>query len=128
METLLKDFRLAVRMLRKNPGFTSIAVITLALGVAVNATMFSLVSGFLLRRPPGRQPERVAVVSSVDPNGNFLPDANPVSPPNYLAWRESNHVFTEVAAADEYRTASLTGQHESESLRSAAVSTNYFNV
>ncbi|HEY6972074.1 MAG TPA: ABC transporter permease [Candidatus Angelobacter sp.] len=127
METLLKDFRLAVRMLRKNPGFTAIAVITLALGIAVNATMFSLVSGFLLRRPPGRQPERVAVVSSVDPNGNFLPDANPVSAPNYLAWRDANHVFTDLAAA-EYRTVTLAVQNQPEATRAAAVSPNYFSV
>ena len=128
METLLKDFRLAVRMLRKSPGFTAIAVITLALGIAVNATMFSLVSGFLLRRPPGRQPERVAVVSSVDPNGNFLPDANPVSAPNYLAWRQANHVFTDVAAADESRTVTVAVQNQPEATRAAAVSPNYFSV
>jgi len=128
METLLKDFRLAVRMLRKNPGFTSIAVLTLALGIAVNATMFSLVSAFLLRRPPGQQPERVAVVSSVDPNGNFLPDANPVSAPNYVDWRRANHVFSDLAAADEYRSVSLTVQNQPESTRAAAVSPNYFSV
>ncbi|HKD14017.1 MAG TPA: ABC transporter permease, partial [Candidatus Angelobacter sp.] len=128
METLLKDFRLAVRMLRKNPGFTSIAVLTLALGIAVNATMFSLVSAFLLRRPPGQQPERVAVVSSVDPNGNFLPDANPVSAPNYVDWRRANHVFSDLAAADEYRSMSLTVQNQPESTRDAAVSPNYFSV
>ena len=128
METLLKDFRLAVRMLRKNPGFTSIAVLTLALGIAVNATMFSLVSAFLLRRPPGQQPERVAVVSSVDPNGNFLPDANPVSAPNYVDWRRANHVFSDLAAADEYRSVSLTVQNQPESTRAAAVSPNYFSL
>src|SRR5215468_1625667 len=128
METLLNDLRLAVRMLRKNPGFTSIAVLTLALGIAVNATMFSLVSAFLLRRPPGQQPERVAVVSSVDPNGNFLPDANPVSAPNYVDWRRANHVFSDLAAADEYRSVSLTVQNQPESTRAAAVSPNYFSV
>jgi len=128
METLLNDLRLAVRMLRKNPGFTSIAVLTLALGIAVNATMFSLVSAFLLRRPPGQQPERVAVVCSVDPNGNFLPDTNPVSAPNYLAWREANHVFADLAAADEYRAVSLTVQNQPEATRAAAVTTNYFSV
>ena len=128
METLLNDLRLAVRMLRKNPGFTSIAVLTLALGIAVNATMFSLVSAFLLRRPPGQQPERVAVVCSVDPNGNFLPDTNPVSAPNYLAWREANHVFADLAAADEYRAVSLTVQNQPEATRAAAVTTNYFSL
>jgi predicted permease len=129
METLLQDFRYAVRQLRKNPGFTAIAVLTLALGIAVNATMFSLVSAFLLRKPPGRDPERVAVVTGIDPAQGFQADARPVSVPNYLEWRASNHVFTEMAAANEYRTASFSAQHHSpESLGTAAVSANYFSV
>jgi putative ABC transport system permease protein len=128
METILQDLRYGLRQLRKNPGFTSIAVLTLALGIAVNATMFSLVSAFLLRRPPGRDPERVAVVTSVDPAQGFQADANPVSAPNYFAWREANHVFTDMAAADEYRTVTLTSQNQSEALHSAAVSANYFSV
>src|SRR5437879_2460104 len=67
IETLLQDLRYAVRQLRKSPGFTTAAVLTLALGIAVNATMFSLVSAFLLGRPPGHEPDRVAVVTSVNP-------------------------------------------------------------
>src|SRR5712692_10721414 len=103
METLRSDLRLAIRMLLKKPGFTAAAVLTLALGIAVNATMFSLVSAFLLRRPPGREPERVAVVSSVNPAPSFHANVNHVSAPNYLAWRETNYVFADMAAADEYR-------------------------
>jgi predicted permease len=132
METFLKDFRLAVRMLVKKPGFTAIAVITLALGIAVNATIFSMVSAFLLRRPPGREPERVVVVSSTNSAQAFQADVNPVSPPNYLAWRAANDVFADMGAADEYRTVSLTGGAEAagepESVRGAAVSPNYFGI
>jgi predicted permease len=128
METIVQDVRYGLRQLRKSPGFSAIAVLTLALGIAVNATMFSLVSAFLLRRPPGLEPERVAVVTSVDPAQGFQADASPVSVPNYLAWREGNDVFADMAAADEYRTVSLTSQRKSEALRSAAVSPNYFSV
>ena len=134
LEVLLQDLQFGARTLRKSPGFTVIAVVTLALGIAVNATMFSLVSAFLLRRPPGREPERVAVVTSVNPAQGFLPDANPASAPNYLAWRAADDVFADVAAADEYRTVNLTLQRQpavagqTEALRSAAVSSNYFNV
>src|SRR2546426_697523 len=134
IENFLMDLRYGLRMLRKNPGFTAVAVLTLALGIAVNATMFSLVSSLLLARPPGREPERVAVVTSVNPAGGVLPDANPVSAPNYFAWRDANHVFADVAAADEYRTANLTSQGQPaaegqpEALGSAAVSPNYFSV
>jgi putative ABC transport system permease protein len=128
VEVLLQDLRFGARMLRKNPGFTAVAVVTLALGIAVNATMFSLVSAFLLRRPPGREPQRVVVVSSVNPNQAFQADAYPVSAPNYLVWRQANHVFADMAAADEYRTVNLTSQGQPEALRSAAVSPNYFRV
>lgn len=128
METIVQDLRYGLRQLRKDLGFTSIAVLTLALGIAVNATMFSLVSAILLRRPPGRDPARVAVVTSVDPAGGFQPDLRSISAANYLAWHEANHVFEDMAATDEYRTASLTLQGQSQSLRAAAVSPNYFTV
>src|ERR1700686_2316445 len=128
LEVLFQDLRYAVRALFKNPGFTIAVVVTLALGIAVNATMFSLVSAFLLRRPVVHEPYRVAVISSINPARGFLPDTNPVSAPNYLAWREANDVFADTAAADEDRTFSLTVQGKPEALPSAAVSSNYFNV
>jgi predicted permease len=128
LEILFQDLRYAVRALFKNPGFTIAVVVTLALGIAVNATMFSLVSAFLLRRPGVNEPDRVAVVTSVNAARGFLPDTNPVSAPNYFAWREANNVFSDVSAADEYRTVSLTAQGKPEALSSAAVSSNYFNV
>ena len=141
MQTFRADLRLAFRMLAKKPGFTVVAVLTLALGIAVNATMFSLVSAFLLRRPPVHDPDRIVVVSSVNPNPVFNPDASPISAPNYLAWREASHVFADAAAADEYRTVNLTPAlnqaegsarasvaAEPEVTRSAAVTSHYFNV
>ena len=114
MDTIVQDLRYGMRQLLKNPGFTAVAVVTLALGIGINATMFSLVSAILLRRPPGHEPDRVAVVTGIDPGNGYQPDTAPVSIPNYLAWREGNHVFSEMAAADEYHTASLTGRQESE--------------
>src|SRR5207253_4378144 len=74
METFVMDLRLAIRMLVKKPGFTAVAVLTLALGIAVNATIFSLVSAFLLRRPPVHEARRVVAVSSINPNRVFLPE------------------------------------------------------
>ncbi|HET9409729.1 MAG TPA: ABC transporter permease [Candidatus Sulfotelmatobacter sp.] len=133
MNTLIQDIRYAFRQLRKNPGFTSIAVLTLALGIAVNATMFSMVSGFLLQPAPGKDPQQLAVISSVNPDGGFLADASPVSPPNYLAWRAANHSFSDIAANDQDRIVSLAGQGEAEgrqaeALHADAVSTNYFSL
>ena len=128
LDRLLQDLRYGARGIIKSPGFTAAAALTLALGIAVNATMFSMVSGYLLRRPSGREPERVVVISSVNPAGTFLPDINPVSGPNYLAWRGANDVFKSMAAADEFRNANLSWQGQTEALHSAAVSSNYFNV
>jgi predicted permease len=128
MDSVMQDLRYGVRQLLKNPGFTAIAVVTLALGIGVNATMFSMVSAILLRRPPSREPDHVAVVTTIDPAAGFQADNSTVSVPNYLAWRDANHVFSEMAAADEFRTVSLNAQREPEAIRAAAVSANYFNV
>ena len=136
VESVLADVRFAVRQLVKAPGFTLTAVATLALGIAVDATMFSLVSAFLLPRLPGREPQKVVVLSSVNPNTSFLPDAYQVSPPNYLEWRADRGVFADMAAADEGRTGSLSGlttrssdaAGQAEAIQYAAVSPNYFGI
>jgi putative ABC transport system permease protein len=144
METFGKDWRLAVRMLAKKPGFTVVAVVTLALGIAVNSTVFSMVSAFMIRRPPVHDPDRVMAISSINPNPVFQPDVFPVSAPNYLAWRGENHVFSELAAEDQFRMVSLAAKSESsvsgktgqasgpadqpEAIQAAAVSPNYFSV
>jgi putative ABC transport system permease protein len=128
LDQLLQDVRYGARGFIKSPGFTAAAVLTLALGIAANATMFSMVSGYLLRRPSGREPERVVVISTVNPSSNFLADTYPVSAPNYLAWRGAIDVCESVAAADESRNANLSWQGQNEALHSAAVSPNYFNV
>jgi putative ABC transport system permease protein len=95
-ESLLADLRFALRQLIKSPGFTTTAVITLALGIAVNATMFSLVSAFLLPHLPGRDSKSLVVVSSVNPDARFQADTNPVSPPNYSAWANDSRVFSAI--------------------------------
>lgn len=123
-----QDLRFGLRMLVRNPGFAAVAVLTLALGVAINATMFSMVSAFLLRRPPVREPNRILVVSAVNPARGFRPDTNPISAPNYLNWRDANGVFLEAAAVDPNRPVSLTAEKQPEAVDSAAVSPNYFRV
>jgi predicted permease len=128
-ESLLSDVRFALRQLIKSPGFTLTAVATLALGIAVNATMFSLVSAFLLPHLPGRDLERMVVVSAVNPDASFQADTSPVSPPNYSAWGKDSSVFSAVTAANEYLTGSLSGSaQQAEPISYAAVSANYFSL
>jgi hypothetical protein len=90
--------------------------------------MFSLVSAFLLRRPPVHEPDRVVVISAIDPARGFHADASTVSIPNYLAWRSGTDLFSEMAASGDYRTTSLTVERMTEALDSAAVTPSYFGL
>ena len=128
MESIWADVRFALRQLIKSPGFTATAAGTLALGIAVNASMFSMVDAFLLPHLPGHNAESLVVVSSVNPDQSFLPDTNPVSPPNYLAWRGDTHLFTDMSAADESRPGSLGGDGKPQAITYAAVTANYFSL
>ena len=141
MGNFRNDLRLAARMLAKKPGFTIVAVVTLALGIAVNSVVFSMVSAFVMRRPPVNDPNRVIAISSVNPNASFLPDTFPVSVPHYLEWRQASQSFVQMAAADQFRSVSLAAKSEErsgaqtggaadqpEAIGAAAVSANYFEV
>jgi predicted permease len=128
LESILSDLKFALRQLAKAPGFTATAVLTLSLGIAVSATMFSLVSAFLLARLPGPDPQNVVVVSSINPSLSDRADTSPVSAPNYMAWRTNTNLFADIAAADEYRKASLAGEGQAVTVNFAAVSSNYFEL
>jgi putative ABC transport system permease protein len=111
-------------MLRKNPGFTLVAVATLALGIAVNTTIFSVFSGWLLKKPPVADPDRVVMVAATN-TARALERAQ-VSAIGYLAWRDANHVFEGMAAAQPYLDVSLTGAGEPERLSGMRVTASYF--
>jgi putative ABC transport system permease protein len=132
-EGLWADMRFAVRQLIKSPGFTVTAVSTLAMGIAVNATMFSMVSAFLMPNLPERDANKVVVVSAVQPDQSFLPDVHLVSAPNYDAVRVDTRVFAQTAAAHDGIPGSLggregsEGQGQPEAIHYAAVTPNYFS-
>lgn len=127
LEVLLQDVKFGARMLRKNPGFTVVAVLTLALGIAANAIIFTLVSAVLYRRPPVADPDTLMVVYGTRAQ-SFRTDINAVSAPNYFTWKRSNQVFSEVAATDPYASSNLTGEGEPERVSSMRVTANYFSV
>jgi putative ABC transport system permease protein len=128
LEVLAQDLRFGLRLLAKNAGFTAVATTTLALGIAANATIFSFVSAAMLKRPPVLDPERVAVVSAISPVSSWGVNLNPFSAPNYLAWKKQNQAFMDMAAADPYAGASLTGDGTPERLSVMRTTVNYFSV
>jgi predicted permease len=124
-ETLLQDLRYGLRMLRKNPGFSLTVIVTLGLAIGLNAAIFSVVSGLLLREPPVRDPENVVMISAV--NNARGGDRNPASPVEFLALRNQNNSFEDMAASS-YDTPVLTGRREPKRVTRAKVTPNLFEL
>jgi predicted permease len=123
MQTLIEDVRYGLRMLRKNPGFTMVAVLTLALGIGANTAVFSIVNGVLLNSLPFPDPDKLVVLFESKPNFN----EGSISYPNFLDWQRDNHSFSSLAA---YRpdSFSLTGSGEAEQVQGKMVSPAFFNI
>ncbi len=123
MQTLLEDVRYGLRTLRKNPGFTAVALLTLALGIGANTAVFSIVNGVLLNSLPFHDPDKLVVLFESKPHFK----EGSISYPNFLDWRRENHVFTSISA---YRpdTFSLTGTGEAEQVRGEMLSADFFSV
>ncbi|MEK6281436.1 MAG: ABC transporter permease [Acidobacteriota bacterium] len=125
METVIKDIRYGVRSLFKRPGFAAIAVITLALGIGANTTLFSFVNGILLRPLPYKDPGQLVVLDE-----NALKQGIQsfgVSYPNFVDWRQQNQVFEDVAVF-QAGTYSLVGAGEPEQIRGARISQGLFEL
>src|SRR5713226_1676971 len=127
IEDFFMDVRFGARMLRKNPSFAAVAIVTLALGIAANSTIFSMVSGWMLRSPRIKDPTRVVMILSTNPAKGWGWDQNPVSVPDFVAWREQNRSFEDLAAS-EWGDFAVTGRDEPERLTGLRVSENYFDV
>jgi len=125
VNTWLQDVRYGLRMLAKSPGFTTLAVLALALGIGANTAVFSVSSAFL--RKPVSFPEvnRLVVPLELAPEQTL--GWNSLSPADYLDWKTSSHSFQEFAAW-EYGGANLTGKGDPENLEGALVSANFFDT
>ena len=122
-EIFLQDVRYALRSLRKNPGFALVAILTLALGIGANATIFSVVNGVLLKPLPYPQPDRLVTLWESHPTwGRYLT----VAPANFYDWREQSRSFEKIAALDPYPDFILTGTGEPHRLAGAAVTADFF--
>jgi putative ABC transport system permease protein len=125
IETLFQDLKYGLGMLRRNPGFTFVAVLTLALGIGANTAIFSVVNGVLLNALPYPQPEQLAMVWC-DNRRQGIPD-DITSYPNFVDWRDRNKTFQGMAGVVPERL-NLTGVGEPEEIRAANVSTNFFQL
>jgi putative ABC transport system permease protein len=125
METLLQDIRFGLRQLRMNPGFTVVAVLTLALGIGSNTAIFSAVYAVLLKPLPFASPDQLVRVFEVNESAGIT--GGGCSYPEYLEWRRQNHVFSGMAAVQGHEL-TLTGRDEPTVVRVGDVTADFFSV
>ncbi|HUI40392.1 MAG TPA: ABC transporter permease [Terriglobia bacterium] len=123
LEHFLQDVRFGLRMLRKNPGFTLVALLTLALGIGANTAIFSVVNAVLLKPLPYPQPDRLMVMREYQIGGSDMS----VNWVNFLDWRAQSRLFEGMAAYDQAHF-TLTGKGEPVLLRGGLVSAPFFSV
>jgi putative ABC transport system permease protein len=125
MESLIKDIRYGVRSLLKYPGFTAVAVLTLALGIGANTAIFSVVNAVLLRPLSYKDANRLALLTRLDPQRTTPSTANSI--PKFNAIRDQSQAFESIAAVAE-DSFNLTGRDVPEQIRGARVSGDLFSV
>jgi putative ABC transport system permease protein len=124
MDKLIHDIRQSFRKLRKQPGFTTVVLLTLALGIGANTAIFSVVNTVLLRPLPYRDPGRLVTINHHYPTLKL--DA-PVSAPGFAAYHELTRIFSSVSVEASW-SANLTGEGDPVRLRGARVSGDYFHT
>src|SRR6266498_581421 len=124
MNSLLQDLRYGARMLVKKPGFTLIAVLTLALGIGANTAIFSVVNTVLLKPLPYAEPDRLAMLWTDNPKQGVHEEGT--SYPTFLDWRAPSHSFAELALCSRGNPVVLTGTDEPERELGEYVSANLF--
>ncbi len=119
----MKDLRYSLRMLRKDPGFTFVAVLALTLGIGANTAIFSIINTVLLRPLVYREPDRLTLVWASRPGREH----DTVSPANFLDWRSQSRTFEEIAGFSNVAF-NFLGGGDPERVRGASVSTNFFRA
>src|SRR6202167_6268217 len=123
IETLFQDLRYGLRMLVKSPGFTAVAIATLALGIGANTALFSVIHGVLLSPLPFPESDQLVTLHENKPNF----EGGSVSYPNFRDWQKDNHTFSAGAVGRTYAF-SLTGIGEAEQVGGEFISSDFFPV
>ncbi|MGH9840523.1 MAG: ABC transporter permease [Blastocatellia bacterium] len=126
MQTLWQDLRYGARMLLKHPGFTLIAVLTLALGIGANTAIFTVINGVLLRPLPYDEPHRLVMLWESDPRRNI--EQQRVAPPNLAEWREQSRSFEDIAYWSGSGDFNLVTADGSEKANCAYVTSSLFST
>jgi predicted permease len=124
-EMLYQDVRFALRMLRRSPGFTAVAIVTLALGIGANTAIFSVVYGVLLKPLPYGNPDQLVSVFETNPQEGVRVDA--FSYPNFVECRDHNRVFSELAGYNAHDL-TLTGAGEPTTVHTIVVTPEIFSL
>ncbi len=125
MDTLLQDIRFAARMLFKSPGFSAIAIISLALGIGANTAVFSVINAVLLKALPYHEPQSIVLVWGEDKAGGS--SRGQVSATDIADYRARNHVFEEITTYSDFRPV-FSGNGEPERIPGAQVGDAFFTV
>ena len=127
LEQLWQDIRFGLRMLRRDPGFTAVAVLTLALGIGANTAIFSMVNSVLLRPLAYREAQQLYLVREIIPELSQTYPTLPANLPNFRVWQRECHSFAEVAIVEPLDM-TLTGYGEAEQISGGRASANLFDV
>src|ERR1700733_6064023 len=123
LESFAQDVRYGIRSLAKNPGFATVAILTLALGIGANTAIFSVVNGVLLKPLPFDHPEEIVWFQDVQ----LKLSTWPLSAPEFIAYRDQNHTLSQIAAFRALNF-TLTGRGPAESVRVGIVTPQYLSL
>src|SRR5262249_32389516 len=123
VDTVAQDVRLGLRMMRRQPGFTAVVLLVLALGVGANAVMFSVVNTLLLRPLPYARASELQLVQTVNDDGS----ASATAPPDFYEYRARNRTLASLASF-YFRPCDLTGGEEPERIRALVVASGFLGT